>query len=250
MLAELAKLTALDEGSPQAFRVRAYENALHGIEGYQGELTGLDKKELTEIKGVGGSTADKILEFMSTGSVAKLVALREKYPPAFVELTKIPGLGPKTLKVIRAELGVEDIDGLRAAIAAERLRDLTLRVYARAEEVARAKGIILADTKLEMGRRPDGTVVLADEVLTPDSSRFWPADRYEPGRSQPSFDKQYVRDWLDQSGWNHTPPGPELPADVVAETRAKYVEAYERISGRSFDDWNRAADPQADRRVS
>jgi DNA polymerase (family 10) len=124
MLAELAKLTALDEGSPQAFRVRAYENALHGIEGYQGELTGLTKKELTEIKGVGASTADKILEFMTTGSVAKLVSLRERYPPAFVQLTKIPGLGPKTLKLIRSELGVEDLEGLRRAIAAERLREL------------------------------------------------------------------------------------------------------------------------------
>jgi len=124
MLAELAKLTALDEGSPQAFRVRAYENALHGLEGHQGELDGVTKNDLTEIKGVGGSTADKILEFLDTGSVAKLVTLREKYPPAFVELTKIPGLGPKTLKRIRAELGVEDIDGLRRAIAAEQLRDL------------------------------------------------------------------------------------------------------------------------------
>jgi DNA polymerase (family 10) len=124
MLAELAKLTALDEGSPQAFRVRAYENALHGLEGHQGELAGLTKKELTEIKGVGGSTADKILEFMDTGSVAKLAALRERYPPAFVELTKIPGLGPKTLKLIRAELGVEDIEGLRRAISAEQLREL------------------------------------------------------------------------------------------------------------------------------
>jgi DNA polymerase (family 10) len=124
MLVELAKLTALDEGSPQAFRVRAYENALHGLEGYQGELDGLTKKDLTEIKGVGASTADKILEFMATGSVAKLTVLRERYPPAFVELTKIPGLGPKTLKLIRAELGVEDIDGLRRAIAAEQLRDL------------------------------------------------------------------------------------------------------------------------------
>jgi DNA polymerase (family 10) len=124
MLAELAKLTALDEGSPQAFRVRAYENALHGLEGHQGELDGMTKKDLTEIKGVGGSTADKILEFMDTGSVAKLASLREKYPPAFVELTKIPGLGPKTLKLIRAELGVEDIDGLRRAIASEQLRDL------------------------------------------------------------------------------------------------------------------------------
>jgi DNA polymerase (family 10) len=124
MLAELAKLTALDEGSPQAFRVRAYENALHGIEGYQGELSGLSKQELVEIKGVGASTADKILEFHSTGSVAKLDALREKYPPAFVELAKIPGLGPKTLKLLRSELGVEDIAGLREAIATERLREL------------------------------------------------------------------------------------------------------------------------------
>lgn len=138
MLAELAKLTALDEGSPQAFRVRAYENALHGIEGYPGELDGLDKKELTDIKGVGGSTADKILEFMSTGSVAKLAALREKYPPAFVELTKIPGLGPKTLKLIRAELGVEDIDGLRQAIANEQLRELPGLGKTTEEKIAKA----------------------------------------------------------------------------------------------------------------
>jgi DNA polymerase (family 10) len=124
MLAELAKLTALDEGSPQAFRVRAYENALHGIEGHQGELSGLSKQDLVEIKGVGASTADKILEFQSTGSVVKLDALRKKYPPAFVELTKIPGLGPKTLKLLRSELGVEDIEGLRNAIATERLREL------------------------------------------------------------------------------------------------------------------------------
>jgi DNA polymerase (family 10) len=124
MLAELAKLTEIDEGSSQAFRVRAYENAFHGIEGFQGELSGLDKKQLTEIKGVGGSTADKILEFMAAGEVAKLTSLRAKYPPSFVELTKIPGLGPKTLKMIRAELGVEDIEGLRQAIAAERLREL------------------------------------------------------------------------------------------------------------------------------
>jgi DNA polymerase (family 10) len=124
MLAELAKLTEIDEGSSQAFRVRAYENAFHGIEGHQGELSGLDKKQLTEIKGVGGSTADKILEFMATGKVAKLVALRERYPPSFVELTKIPGLGPKTLKMIRAELGVQDLEGLQRAIAAEQLREL------------------------------------------------------------------------------------------------------------------------------
>lgn len=124
MLAELAKLTSLDEGSPQAFKVRAYENAIAGIEAHQGEIDGLSKADLTKIKGVGGSTADKILELGSTGQVAKLEGLREKYPPAFVELTKVPGLGPKTLKMIRAELGVEDIEGLKRAVDAEQLRDL------------------------------------------------------------------------------------------------------------------------------
>lgn len=124
MLAELAKLSALDEGSPQAFKVRAYENAMAGIEAYPGEIDGLSKSELVKLKGVGGSTADKLLELGATGTVAKLETLREKYPPRFVELTKIPGLGPKTLKMIRAQLGVEDIDGLKAAIESERLRDL------------------------------------------------------------------------------------------------------------------------------
>ncbi len=124
MLAELAKLTSLDEGSPQAFKVRAYENAIAGIEAHPGEIDGLTKTELTKIKGVGGSTADKILELGSTGTVEKLERLREEYPPPFVELTKIPGLGPKTLKMIRSELGVEDIGGLKAALQAERLRDL------------------------------------------------------------------------------------------------------------------------------
>ena len=124
MLAELAKLTSLDEGSPQAFKVRAYENAIAGIEAHQGEIVGLSKAELTKIKGVGGSTADKILELGSTGHVSKLEELRAKYPPSFVELTKVPGLGPKTLKMIRAELGVEDIEGLKKAVDAEQLRDL------------------------------------------------------------------------------------------------------------------------------
>ncbi len=138
MLAEMAKLTSLDEGSPQAFRVRAYENALHGIEGYQGEIDGLSKQELVAIKGVGASTADKILELVETGSVAKLEGLRAKYPPAFVELSKIPGLGPKTLKLIRSELGVEDLDGLKEAIAAERLRELPGLGKTSEEKIAKA----------------------------------------------------------------------------------------------------------------
>jgi len=124
MLIELAKLTTLEEGSPQAFKVRAYENAIAGIEAHKGEIDGLTKTELIKIKGVGGATADKIIELGATGSVAKLELLREKYPPGFVELTKIPGLGPKTLKMIRAELGVEDIEGLKLALDGDRLRDL------------------------------------------------------------------------------------------------------------------------------
>ncbi len=124
MLAELAKLTALDEGSPQAFKARAYENAIAGIESNDGPIDGLSKTELMKIPGVGAATADKILELGSTGKVAKLEGLRGKYPPAFVELTKIPGLGPKTLKMIRAELGVEDLDGLKDALDREALRDL------------------------------------------------------------------------------------------------------------------------------
>ena len=138
MLTELVKLTALDEGSPQAFRVRAYENALHGVEGFQGDIAKLSKSELTKIKGVGSSTAEKILDLLSTGRVAKLEALREKYPPPFVELTKIPGLGPKTLKLIRAELGVEDLDSLRDAIAGERLRELPGLGKTTEEKIAKA----------------------------------------------------------------------------------------------------------------
>ena len=124
MLAELARLTALDEGSPQAFKVRAYEKAMAGIEAHPGEISGLSKTELTKIPGVGNATADKLLEFEKTGKVAKLEALREEYPPPFVELTKIPGLGPKTLKMLRSTLGVEDIDSLKAAVDGEQLREL------------------------------------------------------------------------------------------------------------------------------
>jgi phosphoribosylaminoimidazole-succinocarboxamide synthase len=118
---------------------------------------------------------------------------------------------------------------------------LTLAVYSRGEALAAERGILLADTKLELGHSPAGVLTLGDEVLTPDSSRFWPADSWEPGRAQPSFDKQYVRDWLSASGWDRTAPGPELPADVVEQTRARYVEAYERLTGSSFDDYLRSA---------
>jgi phosphoribosylaminoimidazole-succinocarboxamide synthase len=119
----------------------------------------------------------------------------------------------------------------------EELRRLSIAVYQRGAEHARERGILLADTKFEFGRRRDGTIVLGDEVLTPDSSRFWPADGYEPGQGQPSFDKQFVRDWASSSGWDKAPPAPALPDDVVAGTRARYVEAYERIAGEPFESW-------------
>ncbi|MEM9651865.1 MAG: helix-hairpin-helix domain-containing protein, partial [Actinomycetota bacterium] len=124
MLRELITLTTLEEESPQSFKVRAYENARLGIEAHGADITDLTAAELTKIKGVGKSTAAKIREFLDTGTVDKLEKLRAAYPPAFVELSKIPGLGPKTLKLVRSELGVEDLEGLKAAIDAERLREL------------------------------------------------------------------------------------------------------------------------------
>jgi phosphoribosylaminoimidazole-succinocarboxamide synthase len=119
----------------------------------------------------------------------------------------------------------------------EELRRLSLALYEFGAAHARERGIILADTKFEFGRRADGTIVLADEVLTPDSSRFWPADGYAPGQGQPSFDKQFVRDWASGSGWDKAPPAPAIPDDVVAGTRARYVDAYERIADEPFTAW-------------
>jgi phosphoribosylaminoimidazole-succinocarboxamide synthase len=143
----------------------------------------------------------------------------------------------------KAELGEHDenIDFERAVEVVgdrhlmEELRRVSTEIYQRAAHHAAERGILVADTKFEFGSTAGAEVVLGDEVLTPDSSRFWPADDYEPGRSQASFDKQYVRDYSDSVGWDHTQPGPELPDEVVQNTRAKYVEAYEKITGRSLD---------------
>jgi phosphoribosylaminoimidazole-succinocarboxamide synthase len=149
--------------------------------------------------------------------------------PIFTPSTKAP-LGQHDEPMTFAE--VEDLVGARTAA---RLRDLTLAVYARGAETAAASGILVADTKLEFGHDPaTGEIVLADEVLTPDSSRFWPADRWAPGRPQPSFDKQFVRDWSATLDWDRTPPGPEVPPEIVAATRARYVEAYERLTARRW----------------
>jgi phosphoribosylaminoimidazole-succinocarboxamide synthase len=177
-------------------------------------------------------TGGGLTDYEKTGSVSG-VAL----PPGLVDGSRLPE--PIFTPSTKAPLGEHDepithrqVEDLVGVEAAARLRDLTLAVYARGAETAVAAGILVADTKLEFGRDPaTEEVVLADELLTPDSSRFWPADRWAPGRPQPSFDKQYVRDWSATLDWNRTAPGPAIPAEVVAATRARYVEAYERLTG-------------------
>jgi phosphoribosylaminoimidazole-succinocarboxamide synthase len=160
-------------------------------------------------------------------------------PEGLVEGSKLPE--PIFTPTTKAPVGEHDefmtFDDVVAVVGADtaaRLRELTLAIYTRGAETAAASGIIVADTKLEFGVGADGGIVLADEVLTPDSSRFWPADTWEPGRPQFAFDKQFLREWSQGLHWDRTPPGPEIPADVVAASRARYVEAYERITGR---DW-------------
>jgi phosphoribosylaminoimidazole-succinocarboxamide synthase len=184
-------------------------------------------------------TGSGLTDYRATGAVCG-VALPDgledgsRLPePVFTPATKA-AVGDHDENVSYAQ--VEQTVG--ADLAAE-LRRLTLAVYGRGAAIAAERGVLLADTKLELGHDAAGTLTLGDEVLTPDSSRFWPADGWQPGRAQPSFDKQYVRDWLTESGWDRTAPGPLLPERVVEQTRARYVEAYERITGSSFDSWLR-----------
>ncbi|MGE3821267.1 MAG: phosphoribosylaminoimidazolesuccinocarboxamide synthase [Isosphaeraceae bacterium] len=162
----------------------------------------------------------------------------EPLPPGLVESSRIdPLFTPAT----KAETGHDEnvpfarmVESLGAETAGA-LRQASLRLYQDAADYARTRGLILADTKFEFGRDPrTGAITLVDEALTPDSSRYWPADRYEPGGPQPSFDKQFVRDWLETTGWDKASPPPDLPADVVARTREKYVEAYETLTGQPF----------------
>ncbi len=177
-------------------------------------------------------TGSGLKDYEKTGVVSG-VAL----PPGLVDGSRLPE--PVFTPSTKAPLGQHDeamtfgeVEDLVGADTAARLRELTLAVYVRGAATAAANGIIVADTKLEFGRDPaTGEIVLADEVLTPDSSRFWPADRWEPGRPQASFDKQFVRDWSATLDWDRTPPGPAVPPEVVDATRARYVEAYERITG-------------------
>jgi phosphoribosylaminoimidazole-succinocarboxamide synthase len=174
-------------------------------------------------------------EYRDSGSICGI-----ELPAGLRESDRLPE--PIFTPATKAEVGHdENIDFDRAAKIVgdrplmEELRRVSLDLYAHAAAHAESRGIILADTKFEFGASPGAEVVLGDEVFTPDSSRFWPQDDYEPGRPQRSFDKQYLRDWLDEIGWDHTPPAPELPREVIENTRAMYLEAYERITGRRLD---------------
>jgi phosphoribosylaminoimidazole-succinocarboxamide synthase len=177
-------------------------------------------------------------DYQATGAVCGV-----SLPTGLRESEQLPE--PIFSPATKAEIGDHDenVDiGRAAEIVGDRglveeLRRRSIEIYTYAADHARERGILLADTKLEFGRDRDGRIILADEVVTPDSSRFWPAEGYEPGRPQPSFDKQYVRDWASASGWDKTPPAPALPDDVVEGTRRRYVDAYERITGGPFSSW-------------
>ena len=178
-------------------------------------------------------------DYQRTGEVCGI-----RVPSGLSESDRLPE--PIFTPATKAQEGHdENIDFERAAelvgdrALTERVRDVSIAVYSHAAEHARERGIILADTKFEFGLDADGELTLGDEVCTPDSSRFWPAAEFEPGRGQPSFDKQFVRDWASSTGWDRNPPAPAIPDDVVARTREKYVEAYERITGEPFDAWLR-----------
>lgn len=179
-------------------------------------------------------TGSALTEYRSEGSVCG-VAL----PPGLVEGSKLPE--PIFTPTTKAESGhdlpitFDDVVAQEGSETAERLRELTLRIYSEGAEYAAGRGIIVADTKLEFGWDADGTLTLGDEVLTSDSSRFWPADQWEPGRPQYSFDKQYVRDWATSTGWDKTPPGPAVPPEVVEATRQRYIDVYERLTGRTWE---------------
>jgi phosphoribosylaminoimidazole-succinocarboxamide synthase len=176
-------------------------------------------------------------EYKETGSVCGI-----ELPSGLTESAKLPE--PIFTPATKAELGEHDEnisieqagEILGDPALAEELKRVSIALYQHAADHAAERGIIVADTKFELGASPGAEIVLGDEVLTPDSSRFWPAGDYEAGRGQASFDKQYVRDYLDEIGWDHNPPAPELPDEVVQNTRAKYVEAYERVTERDFSD--------------
>ncbi|HET6878305.1 MAG TPA: phosphoribosylaminoimidazolesuccinocarboxamide synthase [Jatrophihabitans sp.] len=224
-------------------------NHLRGVDdpvippAWRGRAMVCEELEMIPVEAVarGYLTGSGLLDYRASGAVCG-----NQLPAGLQDGSRLPQ--PIFTPATKAALGEHDENVSFAAVAeqvgtetAQRLRDLTLGIYTFAAELARSRGIILADTKLEFGRDRTGRLVLGDEVLTPDSSRFWPADQWAPGQAQPSFDKQYVRNWLlsPESGWDRASGSqpPPLPADIAAATRERYIEAYEQLTGLRFADW-------------
>ncbi len=210
------------------------------------------KAEMVQLECVvrGYITGSGWKDYQKTGEVcgyrlpSGLLEAQQLPEPLFTPSTKALTGHDENISVAQAkEIVAKDVPAKDGGALVDRIADVSIRLYEHARDHAASKGIILADTKFEFGL-VDGELILADEAFTPDSSRYWPADEWEPGRNPPSFDKQFVRDYAETVSWNKDYPGPELPDDVVEGTRARYVEAYERISGSSFADYLQEAQPQ------
>jgi phosphoribosylaminoimidazole-succinocarboxamide synthase len=217
-----------------------YISATEGVpDEVRGRAMAVQKLKMLPVECVvrGYITGSGWKDYQSSGRVSGI-----ELPPGLRESQKLPT--PIFTPSTKADEGHDeaiDIDQAGEILGdrelAARLRDVSIALYSFAADLAAERGVILADTKFEFGINEAGELILGDEALTPDSSRYWPAEGYEPGHGQPSFDKQFVRDWASSTGWDKTPPAPEVPADVVAGTRAKYVEAYELITGEPFSAW-------------
>src|SRR3954466_7620723 len=223
-----------------------YISATEGVpDDVRGRAMVVRKLEMLPVECVvrGYITGSGWKDYQATGKVSGI-----ELPPGLQESEQLPT--PIFTPSTKAEVGHDEaIDFDQAAEAVgdrdlmARLRDVSIELYRFAADHARERGVTLADTKFEFGLDPSGELVVGDEVLTPDSSRYWPADSYQPGQGQPSFDKQYVRDWASGTGWDKSPPAPEIPEDVVQGTRDRYVEACEKIPGEPFDAWLQRTQP-------
>ena len=203
---------------------------------FAGRAIRVKRLKMVEVECIarGYITGGGITQYQETGEVSGV-----RLPPGLVEASKLPTaiFTPTT----KESVGVHDqpmtyaeVEAQVGADVADDLRRITLEVYWRGARIAAERGIIVADTKIELGWSADGVLTLGDEVLTPDSSRFWPADEYKAGQPQRSYDKQFVRDWATSTGWDKRQPGPEVPDDVIEATRSRYVEVYERLTGRTW----------------
>ena len=217
-----------------------YISATEGVpDAVRGRAMAVQKLKMLPVECVvrGYITGSGWKDYQATGKVSGI-----ELPPGLRESEKLPT--PIFTPSTKAEVGHDEAIDLTQAgeilgdpELAARLRDVSIALYSYAADLAAERGVILADTKFEFGLNEADELILGDEALTPDSSRYWPVEGYEPGHGQPSFDKQFVRDWASSTGWDKTPPAPEVPADVAAGTREKYIEAYELITGEKFADW-------------